>query len=893
MAIAGYSELSVSVLPRSGWMNNSSSTTSVKALPIGKFYHNRGSSKIAKIDWHPWARGGSSLLVLTEDGVLREYDVSVDHEEPAQQLSFLPNASALLGSSRGTHASASKRLSTRSPPIDAGRTASTPDRSRRQETPGFLANRVAKLGLRDEPEAQIAVSFAFGAGVFEPPPDGSSAAHGTEGPMMLHDSHVGAAWGGWAPLEIHAVMQNGDIWTVCPFLPSQAMVPPSYISHLASYVDLQADTASEDRSRDVDLALRYVRSLARQASAAQSEANATTMTPAQTPASSRQRSLLPPDAGRSASFMSIDTPAPGEDSLGETLVTAVAAQIDTPVLITPPHLPLSPVPKPIGPHLLQPAPHELSDEREPLASDLAITRLTDDDGHSIDVVCVALDDGRVDVCLTTGRAASWQPTAFGTSDSGLFASGRVSRKSWPRRSGCFKLSDSEESEDSEDPDTRAMDTAELNSADKDVLPTLLVYESIDLTLPPAGTGQIPSAPALVVDPIYPDTVYAYSAAGVHAISFRPWAAKLAALTAKLAQNEVGADEELGRFMRRRIRSELVQVIKSEDDAGAKVVNAQAIIGVSILSDVYLSYALLAVTADLQPVGIELDFRVETNASLLKADENTGLDTERGQDGKKAYISLLEEGGAFIVPEPFASYGGLPSQPKITGQHRFGKSEVVVTPDSLRFLGNVSESLRGNIRDIIQGGNAVQARLELQQKELARQLGKLSDVQSKNEALNQNEARISRRFDDVEATQAKLNKCIDTLLQRLIVLHQPEISIYERKWFDELDRLAADFGVSLPGGTAQGEKLTSSVSPTPAITRKIEALRSQLELIRPGLWELKEAQQAREETKNTLGTAQMSKISRALAKQSSILLEAKSKAQDMLTKIGHAHAASSL
>ena len=47
-------------------------------------------SPIAKIDWHPWGDAGSTLLIMTLDGKLREYDVSLDPDEPRQTTEFVP-----------------------------------------------------------------------------------------------------------------------------------------------------------------------------------------------------------------------------------------------------------------------------------------------------------------------------------------------------------------------------------------------------------------------------------------------------------------------------------------------------------------------------------------------------------------------------------------------------------------------------------------------------------------------------------------------------------------------------------------------------------------------------------------------------------------------------------
>ncbi|KAH7887865.1 hypothetical protein F5I97DRAFT_1863655 [Phlebopus sp. FC_14] len=91
LAVAGAYEVAVIVLPRAGYSKLVSSSIDCKAVQVGQFYHGaRSSPPIAKIEWHPWGEAGSTLLVMTVDGKLREYDISVDSEEPQQVLSFLP-----------------------------------------------------------------------------------------------------------------------------------------------------------------------------------------------------------------------------------------------------------------------------------------------------------------------------------------------------------------------------------------------------------------------------------------------------------------------------------------------------------------------------------------------------------------------------------------------------------------------------------------------------------------------------------------------------------------------------------------------------------------------------------------------------------------------------------
>ncbi|KAJ7179274.1 hypothetical protein C8R46DRAFT_1187640 [Mycena filopes] len=91
LAVAGASQVGVVVLPRSGFARLVPDTIDCKSLQIGQFYHAaKSSAPIAKIQWHPWGESGSTLMVMTEDGKLREYDISMDTEEPQQVLSFVP-----------------------------------------------------------------------------------------------------------------------------------------------------------------------------------------------------------------------------------------------------------------------------------------------------------------------------------------------------------------------------------------------------------------------------------------------------------------------------------------------------------------------------------------------------------------------------------------------------------------------------------------------------------------------------------------------------------------------------------------------------------------------------------------------------------------------------------
>ncbi|KAJ3550617.1 hypothetical protein NMY22_g347 [Coprinellus aureogranulatus] len=91
LAVAGARQVAVVVMPRAGYSRLIPDLVECKAVHVGQFYHaSEDSSPVAKIDWHPWGEAGSTLLIMTIDGKFREYDISVDTEEPQQVLSFVP-----------------------------------------------------------------------------------------------------------------------------------------------------------------------------------------------------------------------------------------------------------------------------------------------------------------------------------------------------------------------------------------------------------------------------------------------------------------------------------------------------------------------------------------------------------------------------------------------------------------------------------------------------------------------------------------------------------------------------------------------------------------------------------------------------------------------------------
>ncbi|KAH9965726.1 hypothetical protein BC827DRAFT_1179360 [Russula dissimulans] len=294
LAVVGTFQVAVVVLPRPGFMRLVPLTIDCKSIQVGQYFHaSSASAPIAKVEWHPWGEAGSTLMVMTVDGKLREYDISVDAEEPLQIVPFVP------------------------------------DRRRSSKT----------FNAVDSAEREVA-SFTLGKGKAD-----------------------------WGPLTIYAVMKNGDVYAVCPYMPKNASIPSSYIHALECFVAakqeyLSQNPSSESQSLSTTYSYqhKYISALLKQ---------------------------LPPG----------------------TVFPAASRS----VLLHPPTTMQSP-PLRQGPFLLQPAPLTLGGSEEGDVTDILYLSFdkddeTDDDGETerLGVVLLVSQDGKVDVCLDVDKVeARWE-----------------------------------------------------------------------------------------------------------------------------------------------------------------------------------------------------------------------------------------------------------------------------------------------------------------------------------------------------------------------------------------------------------------------------------------------------------------------------------------------------
>ncbi|GAA5879559.1 hypothetical protein JCM8547_003105 [Rhodosporidiobolus lusitaniae] len=842
LAVVGAQCVVVVVLPRKGWATSVGQVLECRSLSVGAFYHSLpGSPLVAQALWHPWGEHASSLLVLTADSTLREYTISDNVEEPAQTVSLAKKAE---GGGKG----------------------------------GFSA---------EDKNASRAVAMCLGEGK-----------------------------GDWGPLTLYALMRNGDVASLCPFLPKKASVPPSYIHSLAAFVSAKVDflAASEAASSALtrfDPSASTSSALATTSKALSRTIRASTPSfpaPPHTPAAFSKRynlqqqyvhSLVRQTSTASSSFRAPSALEPEASLAGD----AEEEDLDEPVrVVLPSRSDFTPSLQ--GPFLLQPAPAELGNGAASLACDLSYlsyssfsstTRKAGKGGEaSVGVLAVSYSDGKVDLCVEVEKVeARWEAEK----DAARQRVGPGAVVLAKRKGGYGVNADSDEEEGETDEEV-------------DDIPTLAVWESIDLGLAaelnPSGgekgekgvaRGLAENFPSFVRDPLYPDTLYVRHALGAHCILLGGWLEGLIEVVQEgEAEGEKAVREAEGKVKEQK-GSEVLWVLKTLSSAAAGEdggENAPPLVALEVVNDVYLGYSLLLLTSSLQLVGVELALRVDPAASGLELpsslpSSSSAPTSSAVPSASPAYTSLLST--PFTIPTALSSPKPLPRLPL----DQANKGPLSITPSTLRALGTHVSQVQTSVRELASAADEVQHRLELQMKELARQLEKLSELKQLRSDLGKSVSAATGggaggtegRLQRVEAKQRALIERTDRVLQRLIEQHQPEVSTYERKWFDELARLE----VQVHGSPEDGEEGggTGGKESLETRARRVEAM---VEALRPAMEEIKRREKEGmgggggrgTPRREGLGGQQVKQLEAKLAEEAKLLADAKRKVERLTSSL---------
>nr|XP_018260420.1 uncharacterized protein I303_07339 [Kwoniella dejecticola CBS 10117]OBR82578.1 hypothetical protein I303_07339 [Kwoniella dejecticola CBS 10117] len=354
-------------------------------------------------------------------------------------------------------------------------------------------------------------------------------------------------------------------------------------------------------------------------------------------------------------------------------------------------------------------------------------------------------------------------------------------------------------------------------------PVIPIIESVLLPFPQSDAESInTNAPTFLLDPLYRDVFYVQHSFGVDSISVR---ALLEASRGDETEDELPSS----------------QVTRYVESGGSPV---KPIVGMIDFCNINLGYGLVALASSGQAAFVELDIRISDSSALLPASSST----------KEASVKLDEpDARSLLIVKPLdfdkltssVRNPSSPYNPLATLRQKIPDSAKVITevkPDHLRVLGEISSQVRNRTQAIRSGSQAVENRLDLQVKELQRQIKLLRDCQNQIADLKKNVA--INRAEELLAKQQDLGSKLDGVVQKLSEEFRPDIGDSERKWFDELERLK----IRVRGGS--GIVGISSNKGKALITRT-QVLREQLDAIKPILAQ----SQTRQEDVQDMNTSQ--------------------------------------
>ena len=164
------------------------------------------------------------------------------------------------------------------------------------------------------------------------------------------------------------------------------------------------------------------------------------------------------------------------------------------------------------------------------------------------------------------------------------------------------------------------------------------------------------------------------------------------------------------------------------------------------------------------------------------------------------------------------------------------------------------SVRERMTDVIRAAHSTEAHMAQQLREGQRQVAQLRAAAARIDKLRNSEP-VAVRVQRVEEAQRVTLQRLDALLQHLMDEHQPQLSVYERRWVDELARMSAEF----QGGARE----------------RLLRLEHQLGVLRPVLAERARAAPPAE---SPLGTRQREHVEAALSDEARLLAQARAKVQ---------------
>ena len=124
----------------------------------------------------------------------------------------------------------------------------------------------------------------------------------------------------------------------------------------------------------------------------------------------------------------------------------------------------------------------------------------------------------------------------------------------------------------------------------------------------------------------------------------------------------------------------------------------------------------------------------------------------------------------------------------------------ISTDAIKLLGEITVRIRNTVGSILRVGEGLRRRsisffqktlrfrLELQHKELAAQLSKLSSTHTTITKFQKSSQSRTKRLESIKKNQFDLESRANSLLRKLLTINHPQTSEAEEKWFKELSRV---------------------------------------------------------------------------------------------------------
>lgn len=205
------------------------------------------------------------------------------------------------------------------------------------------------------------------------------------------------------------------------------------------------------------------------------------------------------------------------------------------------------------------------------------------------------------------------------------------------------------------------------------------------------------------------------------------------------------------------------------------------LGIAIVTDIYLTYSLLALTRSYKLVATELSVRHEHTKPAA-----TVSHAKRRTEGPALKYEAFSGKAAYTVPDALNT---APLKFAVSADLG-GNKPIVINENTLRFMVSTSQKPLEAMTKLLGIASALEQRISVQEQELERQIDTASKLARTLEntvsakAVKEQDERILQ----LARRHGKISLRIDSFLRKSMQIHQPELSEDEKKWVERMNEL---------------------------------------------------------------------------------------------------------